>query len=353
MLIEGNRGTSVTLNGETFTYFGGTNYLGMAQRAELMEAGNAAFSKYGFSFSASRLTSGEGQLLLELESELATFSNFEASVVLPAGYVSNLAVVNALDDLIDCWVIQPYAHSAIRTAISTSAKPVYTLADAVGAPPAGAKRAVFIEPVNPLTGELTDVPALLADIEDGSYLVMDECHSFGVLGTTGGGACEEFGLDRRNVIVTGTFSKAFGCYGGLVLASTEIIEAIKEKSGAYRGSTPLSPVVCAAALAALRVATVDRANTINALHKNVSLVNSLLQKAGLSKTSPVPIFYLLNPRELPALESALVENRFCVPVVGSYFKAACDLAFRWTIHATHQEQDIERLVSLVAHHIRL
>ncbi len=362
LTIEENRGTSVTLDGQQYTYFGGTNYLGLAQRPELLAAGTEAFGKYGFSSSASRLTSGESSLLLELETSLADFAQYESALVLPAGFLSNLAVVDGLADLVDAWMIQPHAHSSIRSALATSGKPIHTMASAHGvdngvlsrdaAADPGQRLGIFLEPINPLTGELTDVSAVAAAAPAGSYIIMDEAHSFAVLGTTGGGAAQHFNLEKKHLIATGTFSKALGAYGGFVLASAEIIAMIKEKSGCYRGSTPLSPVVCAAALAALQLVKTDRAGTIDALRANISAVNKRLQQSGMRKDTPIPIFYLLNPAELPALEEELRAAHICVPVVGTYFKAACDLAFRWTIHATHQPAEIERFLNLVEPHIR-
>lgn len=351
MLIEENIGTRVTLDGQPFTYFGGTNYLGMAHRTELIEAGNRAFRKYGFSSSASRLTSGENILLLELENFLSDFANFEASVVLPAGFLSNLAVVDAIGEFVEGWLIQPFAHSSIRSAIATSSKPIYTIGQ--DEPPVGASLGVFLEPINPLTGELTDVPGIARSASSESYIVLDEAHSFGVLGANGGGAAEHFKLDKARLVTTGTFSKAIGAYGGFVLATKDVIARIKEKSGSYRGSTPLSPVVCAAALASLRVISSDRESTVKALRSNIEIVNARLQKAGMDKKTPIPIFYMLNPIDLPALEDELRAEKIYVPVVGSYFKAACDLAFRWTIHATHTPDEIENFLNLVESHIRV
>lgn len=355
LTIEENRGTSVTLDGQKYTYFGGTNYLGLAQRPELLAAGTEAFRKYGFSSSASRLTSGESSLLVELETYLADFAQYESALVLPAGFLSNLAVVDGLAELVDAWMIQPYAHSSIRSALATSGKPIHTMPSASGVDEAtrsGQRLGIFLEPINPLTGELTDVSAVAAAAPAGSYIIMDEAHSFAVLGTTGGGAAQHFKLDKKHLIATGTFSKALGAYGGFVLASAEVVGLIKEKSGSYRGSTPLSPVVCAAALAALQLVKTDRAGTLDALRANISFVNERLQQSGMTKETPIPIFYLLNPAELPALEEELRAAHICVPVVGTYFKAACDLAFRWTIHATHQPAEIERFLTLVEPHIR-
>ena len=71
MPIQKNSSTSVTLDGRDYIYFGGTNYLGLAHRPELLRAATEAFNQYGFSAGASRLTSGENELILALEQELS------------------------------------------------------------------------------------------------------------------------------------------------------------------------------------------------------------------------------------------------------------------------------------------
>lgn len=353
VLIEENRGTKVTIDGQPFTYFGGTNYLSMAHRQELIDAGIEAFKTYGFSCSASRLTSGENDLLLELERELAAFADFEAAVALPAGFMSNLAVVDALDERVDGWLIQPYAHGSIRSALATSDKPCFTLGVNETEDYAGLRLGIFAEPINPMTGELTNVPELFECAVPRSYIVLDEAHSFGVLGDHGSGATEHFRISNKAyVISTGTFSKAIGAYGGFVVATSEIVEAIKEKSASYRGSTPLTPVATAAVLASLRFIRANHAATIEALRKNVSTINIRLQNCGVEKDSPVPIFYILNPLDLPDLEEKLRANGLFVPPVGSYFTAACDLACRWTVQAAHSSEEIDALLTILDPHIR-
>ena len=101
MPIEANNSTSVTVDGVTYAYFGGTDYLGLAHRPELMRAAEKAFQSYGFSAGFSRLTSGESDLLLQLEDSLSEFARSEAALVLTAGYMSNFAVVDALDGVVE------------------------------------------------------------------------------------------------------------------------------------------------------------------------------------------------------------------------------------------------------------
>src|ERR1700751_5980330 len=123
MVLVANRSTSVTIGGKDYLYFGGTNYLGLAQRRELIEAADKAFAAFGFSAGASRLTSGEHELLLSLEEELSQFAGAQRSVVLPAGFMSNQVMVDALDQSVDIWVMDRTAHASIQSALRTSRKP--------------------------------------------------------------------------------------------------------------------------------------------------------------------------------------------------------------------------------------
>src|SRR5262249_54662437 len=123
MVLIANHSTAVTIGGKEYLYFGGTNYLGMAHRRELIEATDRAFEAFGFSAGASRLTWGKNELLLSLEEEQAKFANAERSVVLPAGFLSNQVVVDALDEVIDIWVMSKQAHSSIQSALRLSRKP--------------------------------------------------------------------------------------------------------------------------------------------------------------------------------------------------------------------------------------
>ena len=190
MSIQENRSTSVTIDGKDYVYFGGTNYLGLSRRPELLKAGSDAFEKLGFSAGASRVTSGESDLILTLENELAAFALSEASLVVPAGYMANSMVVDGIDDMVDAWVVLSNAHSSIRTPLRQNGKPVITYkADLDGTSirklnnlKDESRLAYMLEPIDPLTGDLFDLSSLVPQLHENDFLILDEAHSFGVLG---------------------------------------------------------------------------------------------------------------------------------------------------------------------------
>lgn len=360
MAIQENHSTTVVIDGRECLYFGGTNYLSLAQRPELMRAGAAAFEKYGFSAGAGRLTSGESELLLQLESELIAFSSREAAVTLPAGYLSNLAVVEALEDSVDSWIIQPHAHGSVRSAIATSRKPIHVLEDD-DVPDAPFRQhcnleeqtriGIFVEPINALTGVLTDAGRWLSLTSSRDFIIFDEAHSFGVLGQNGAGVTELAGVSKSpnthaSVVSTATFSKALGGAGGFIIGANSVVDKIKDSSNSFRGSTPLSPVACGAALESLRLIKEDRASTLDKLRSNIDMVNGALVQLGYDwfRSNVVPIYHLPRSDKLDDLHSRLLSKSIYVPSVGDYYRGKGDIGARWTIQAGHTQDQLNCLL---------
>lgn len=356
-VIQENNGTSIVVGGKTFMYFGGTNYLSIAHRPELLSAASEAFYVYGFSAGASRLTSGETFQLLELEEDLADFAGGESALMLPSGYVSNLAVVDALDEKVDLWVVQSEAHRSIISALRQSTKPIKTaskheLDEVLSARRQKETIGVFLEPIQPLTGELIDVAAIARQLQPQDFLILDEAHSFGVLGNRGRGAAEHFHIqDNCFLVRTGTFSKALGAQGGFVISSGDVIAAVIQKSGTYRASTPLSPVLVAASQAALGLLRQEPETTINKLKTNIALMNAHLFRKGIQHSNDVPIYNLCGLSRLIEMEAALTKAGVFVPPVGKYFAGAGEIGVRWTMQANHSPEQINLLGAVLHEYV--
>lgn len=351
-MIERNFGTSIVVNGKKFLYFGGTNYLSLAHRQELWAAASEAFNHYGFSASASRLTSGESTQLRQLEHSLASFAGSECALVLPSGYQSNAAVVEALDDAVDMWMVQKNAHPSIVSAVGQSRKPVLVNSD-LSAPlmtnlkrrSSTARIGVFAEPLNAFSGEFMELG--LFDAESSSFLVLDEAHSFGVIGD-GRGAIDRFGFpDQENIIRTGTFSKALGTQGGFVLGTRFVIDLVRSRSGVYRSSTPLSPVIVAASQASLALLSGRPESTVGRLRTNISRMNEALGEFGRQHSPEVPIYCKTKLTNAVELHETLAKEGVFVPSVINYFADDELSAIRWTLQADHTADEIDRLTTVL------
>jgi 8-amino-7-oxononanoate synthase len=364
MPIESNQSTTVVIDGIEYLYFGGTNYLGLAHRPELLNAAMHAFDQYGFSAGASRLTSGENTLMLELERDLARFAGCEDALVLPAGFITNAAVVDGLDEMIDFWIVSKFAHGSIKAAVAQSSKPVLfddpLLDDGLTLRqrhelPADCSIGIFAEPIDPLLGRLLDLPHLLECSSEGDLIVLDEAHSFGVLGNRGEGVLEHFGIKwTERFVRTGTFSKALGSYGGFVLASRLIINLIKQRSGTYKVSTPVTPLACAASRASIKLMTEERDTTIDKLKENIAATNSRLIELGFPqfKDNPVPIYHLVDSPAVSRLREDLPGLGMYLPTVTSYFADFCEIGIRWTVQAGHSVDQLQRLLNAIGRYIQ-
>lgn len=359
-MLSANNSTSVKVEGKEFLYFGGTNYLGLAHREELLNAAREAFAIFGFSSGASRLTSGENEMLCSLEQELAEFAGTESALVLPAGFLSNQAVVEGLDGEVDGWLISEHAHASIQSAVRLSKKPVFTIRSErlleptaiTGRPELNACRVlgIFAEPVEPMTGELTDVGRLVAGTRSNDFLILDEAQSFGVLGDTGRGAFEHFRISSADRLIrTGTFSKAMGTYGGFILAGKSLLASIKQNSGCFAGSTSLPPPVCAATRESIRLVQQDKDSTVVSLKRNIIHLNQLLAGANLLSNAAhaTPIYCLAFLDEYEHIRSELEKNHILIPSMSGYFTGKPEDSLRWTIQAGHSFAQLEKLVGIL------
>lgn len=359
-ILSANYSTRIKIASKEYLYFGGTNYLGLAQRPELLEASAEAFRRFGFSSGASRLTSGENDLLLQLEEDLAAFAGAEAALVLPAGFMANQALVEGIDDDVDAWLICEHAHASIKAAVNQSRKKVISkdwknaaelarLRSAIGLS-AGARLAVILEPVAALDGQLVDLASLPAALEKDDLLILDEAQSFAVLGAHGIGAVEHFNVfsEMKRIVRTGTFSKAVGTYGGFILAPAQVVEKVRRNSLSFRGSTSLPPLICAATLESLRLISCKPESNLNKLKDNLRFLNQELISSGFKSCAhvDVPIFYLEYSDETACIQSSLAEHEIYFPSMSAYFPGTQNVGLRWTIQAGHSPDDLSRLLEV-------
>jgi len=126
----------------------------------------------------------------------------------------------------------------------------------------------------------------------GAYVMVDEAHATGVIGKTGKGTPEHFGLEGKVDIVAGTFSKALGCVGGFVAANEELIELLNFYSRSYMFSAAPTPQVIGSLIEAIDVIETEP-ELLNNLWKNINYFRKNLQRVGFdignSQTAIFPI----------------------------------------------------------------
>lgn len=261
-LDRGNT-SRVDVSGQTLDNFCSYNYLGLTSEPAVVAAAKDAIDTYGTSVSASRIVSGENSLHRELERELAAFLGTGDCLCYVSGHATNVSTIGHLFGPHDVILHDEQIHNSALLGCKLSGAKHWAfrhndldhleqlLQAHAGT---GGKTLILVEGVYSMEGDIAPLPGLVRLKErHGAFLMVDEAHSVGVLGATGRGIREHFGLPSHSVdLWMGTLSKAFASCGGYVAGSEDLIEYLKYTSPGFVYSVGMPPASAAAALAALR-----------------------------------------------------------------------------------------------------
>ncbi|MCX4854904.1 type I polyketide synthase [Streptomyces canus] len=358
---EGHNAGHATVDGRTVLNFASFNYLALSHHPRVRKAAQEAIDRYGTSSSATPLLFGETPLHHELDAEIASFLGTEDAIVFAGGHATNVATIGHIlgpEDLVlhDEWI----HDSAVRGCILSGARrrpfphnDWRALDSMLGSLRAQHRRAlVLIEGAYSQDG---DIPDLLRFIDvkkrHGAMLMIDEAHSIGVLGGTGRGIGEYFGIDRRDVdLWMGTLSKAFGSLGGYIAAGGPLIEYLRFTAPLHIFSTGISPANTAAALEAIRVVKDDpqrvaRVRRLAEHFRDAARARGL--DVGVSRASAVIPIIIGDWETTMALSNTLLERGVNVMPIGYPAVAPDECRLRFFINADHSEEDLEHSLDVL------
>ncbi len=355
IVLEGPVGPEVTVWGRKFLFFGGTDYLGMAGRAEVLEGARAALGQYGMSSAGSRTSSGTNQLHLQLERVAGRFFECGEAVVLPSGYLAMSALLSAVargDDLV---LVQRGGHPSLVDAARVSGLECrgfdcspQGLELALTGLPERRRVLLMAEGVAPLYGTIFPLEEILARLDGREFLVLlDDAHALGVLGGRGRGTAEHHGrLGDPRVLSCATLSKALGAFGGVAPLSRELAAGLRARALSYIGSTPPPAPVLGAALAAFECLEREPA-LLSRLRENAARLKDGLRALGLSPDGPsqVPIapIVLEDPRKLERLYARLLEEGILAPLL-NYPGTPAGGMIRAAVSSSHSAEQIDRFL---------
>ena len=262
-VIDGPQGAYFTVDGRSVLNLCSNNYLGFANRPELKKAAQEAIDVYGVGPGAVRSISGTQRIHMELEEKLAEFKHAEACIVLQAGFTANLAVIPTVTGEGDIILSDSLNHASIIDGCRLSKARIVRyghnnvddLRAKLESEKGNARRMLIVtDGVFSMDGDIAPLPAIV-DVADeyGAMVMVDDAHGEGVLGKSGRGIVNHFGLEDRVDIEVGTLSKAFGVMGGYVTGSKTLIDYMKQRGRPFLFSTGLTPADTAAAIAAVDV----------------------------------------------------------------------------------------------------
>lgn len=357
--IASPMGRTIRLDaGRDVLNFAGNDYLGLAADPRLADAAREALTRFGWGAGGSRLICGHTTLHAQLETALAAFKGTESAIVLPTGYMANLAAIRTLAGPGDCLLLDKLNHASIIDAASSCGAEVrvfphlnYDKLERLLQRYAKARRRLIVtDTVFSMDGDLADLPRLVAlKKQYDAILIVDEAHATGVLGPRGRGAAELQSVETDIDVTVGTLSKALGGLGGFIAGPAVVVESVVNLARSFIFTTGLPAAACAAALRALELIQSEpwRRQKVLAL---ASRLRTQLAAAGWntanSQTQIVPA--VVGPADRTvALAQQLLENGIFAPAVRPPAVPPDSSRLRISVTAAHEPADIEALVRLL------
>ncbi len=260
--IEKSNATEVTIDGKQKIMLGSNNYLGLTNHPKVIEAGVKALQEYGSGLTGSRLLNGNILLHDQLEEQLADFVHMKSALVFSTGFGTNLGTISTIcgpDDLI---FSDEYNHASIVDGIRFSGarkckykhNDMEDLEEKLAFADPKYPRFIVTDGIFSMEGDIAKLDELAAlSKKYPSRLMVDDAHSFGVLGPHGDGTAAHFGVTADMDLIMGTFSKSLGCIGGFIAGEKMVIEYLKHHSRTMIFTAALPPSNVASVMAALEI----------------------------------------------------------------------------------------------------
>ncbi|HYX74009.1 MAG TPA: 8-amino-7-oxononanoate synthase [Steroidobacteraceae bacterium] len=341
-------------SGRELIDFSSNDYLGLARHPALADAMARCAAENGAGSGASHLVTGHGAEHERLEEELAAFTGRERALLFSTGYMANLAVIASLAGRSERVLLDRLSHASLIDGARLSGATLvrYAHADAgaatrlLGAAP-GRTALLATDGVFSMDGDLAPLPELArcARAHD-AWLLLDDAHGLGVLGTHGGGVLEHFALGSEEVpILVGTLGKAFGCFGAFVAGNAALIEFLIQKARTYLYTTALPQPIAAAARAALALIRQERGRRARLLAL-VRRFRDAAHAAGVplaTSATPIQPVLLGSAGAALAAQRALSAAGYWVVAIRPPTVPAGSARLRVTLCASHTEAEVDGL----------
>ena len=338
------------------------DYLAMGQHPDVIAAMTHAAQKHGAGAGGTRNISGTNHPLVRLEAELADLHGKEAALAFTSGWVSNLAAISTIAQILpDCLIISDALnHNSMIEGVRRSGaqKTIFRHNDTTHLEEvlkaAGRERAKLIvfESLYSMDGDIAPV-ARIADLAKhyGAMTYIDEVHAVGMYGPRGGGICEREGVMDRIDVIEGTLAKGFGTLGGYIAADEVIVDAVRSYAPSFIFTTALPPSVAAAAHAA--VVRLKNSNAERDMQqRQVARTKAALEAAGIpvmpNPSHIVPVF--VGDAELCKTASDMLLERHNIYIQPINYPTVARGAERLRITPTpaHTDAHIDALVEAMS-----
>lgn len=303
------------------------NYLGLADKPEIIEAGVEALEKYGAGAASVRFICGTFDIHRQLEKKIAEFLHTESALTYTSCMDANMSVIPALLKEGDTIISDELNHASIidgcRLVSKGIKKLVYSHSDLNSlegklkeADSRGTKL-IVTDGVFSMEGDIAKLPGIMELAEKYDCIVMvDDSHGIGVIGKTGRGIAEYYNLLGKVDIITGTLGKALGgAGGGFVASKKEVIDTCIQQSRSHLFSNSLPPVIAAIGIEAIRYLE-SHPKIVDSLHKKTTYLRNKLNSIGIKPiegdSAIVPIMMGDTSRAIKIASNMLKEGVYII-----------------------------------------
>jgi len=358
--VQGPQGPELCVDGETLLAFCSNDYLGLAADPRVIEAFADGARRFGAGAGASHLVSGHQSPHEALEQALADFTGRDRALLFSSGFMANLGVIDALTGAGDRVLQDRLNHASLldgarlsgarfrRYAHNDSA----ALARLLEKPGAG-RSLVVTDGVFSMDGDIATLPELAATCREyNAVLMVDDAHGLGVLGNTGAGSLEHFGMGQADVpILMGTLGKALGVMGAFVAGPAALIDTLIQSARSYIYTTALPPAAACALQCALSLVRED-ASLRDALGRNIQQFREGAMALGLplldSATAIQPVV-LGDAATALSWSGHLRAQGLLVPAIRPPTVPAGSARLRVALSAAHSSEQVARLLEALKH----
>jgi glycine C-acetyltransferase len=343
-------------SGQRVLNFCANNYLGLSNHPELLEAAKDALDTHGFGMSSVRFICGTQDLHKTLEQKIASFFGTEDTILYAACFDANGGVFEPLLTAEDAIISDSLNHASIIDGVRLCKAQRYRYNNAdmedlekqLVAAQDQRFRIVVTDGVFSMDGNVAPLDKICELAEKYDAMVMvDECHSAGVVGNTGRGVTELFSIRGKVDIITGTLGKAFGgAIGGFTTGKKEIIEMLRQRSRPYLFSNSLPPSVVGAGIRMFDM--MDETSELqDRLHQNTDYFMEKMQAAGFDikpTQSAICAVMLYDAKLSQEFAARLLDEG--IYVIGFYFPVVPreQARIRVQLSAAHTQKHLEKAI---------
>lgn len=357
IIVSPQDATIVLDNGKEVLNFCANNYLGLSSHPVLVKAAEEALKTHGYGMSSVRFICGTTDKHKELEQKIATFFGTEDTILYAACFDANGGVFEPLFSEADAIISDSLNHASIIDGVRLCKAQRFRYANAdmadLEAQLQNARdcrfRVIVTDGVFSMDGNVAPVDKIckLADQYD-ALVMVDECHSAGVVGKTGRGVTELYNIRGQVDIITGTLGKAFGgAIGGFTTGRREIIEMLRQRSRPYLFSNSLPPMITQAGIAMFDMMA-ETSALQDKLHENTDYFRTEIVKAGFTikpSASAIVAIMLFDARLSQEFAARLLQEG--IYVIGFYYPVVPkgEARIRVQLSAAHSREHLNRALS--------